>query len=81
MSSSRLYRISGIVLIIAIVVGTIDSIISAFVFPDTGPSIPLGAVTSIWRSYDRRRGDTSCYNITTRCYFDGPEHANGYERH
>ncbi len=46
MSSSSLYRIGGIVLIIAIVVGTIDSIVSAFVFPDTGPSIPASAVTS-----------------------------------
>ncbi len=46
MSSSSLYRISGIVLIIAIVVGTIDSIISAFVFPNTGPGIPASAVTS-----------------------------------
>ena len=49
MTSSSLYRIGGVVLVIAAVVGAIDSVVSTFAFPDTGPDIPTSAVTStLW---------------------------------
>lgn len=46
MSSSSLYRTSGIVLIIAAVVGVVSNIITAFLFPNTGPGVPVSDVTS-----------------------------------
>ena len=49
MSSSRLYRIGGIVLIIAAVLQAIASVAITFVFPDTGPDVAMSVVTtSTW---------------------------------